>query len=161
MTVRRILWNVAAALALAGVALRVAPTRGAPPAADPAPSLTPQPLPPAPAAAATGQGIVAANVFSAGRAAPRVRFAPPGTAVADRAAPPVRPAFTLYGITVTSQGALALIDADPRIPGAELYRVGDLAGGARLSAITDSTVTLVQPSGPLVLRLSPGSRRNP
>ncbi len=159
MTVPRILWSVAAAFALAGLGLRIAPAAGAPSPADPAPALPPQALPSPPPAAATGEGIVAANVFSPGRAAPRVRFSPRG--VVDHSAARVRPAFTLYGITVTAQGALALIDADPRIPGAEIYRLNDLVAGARLSAITDSTVTLVQPSGPLVLRLRPGSRRKP
>jgi len=41
-------------------------------------------------------------------------------------------------------------------------RLGDLVAGARLIAITDSTVTLAQPSGPLVLRLpSAALRRAP
>jgi len=159
--VPRVLWAVAAGCALAGVGLRLAPAARPPSPADAAPVLAPQTLPTPPAAAATGEGIVAANVFAAARSAPRVRFSPLGAAVADRAPAPSRPSFTLYGITVMAQGgdARALIDADPRIPGAEIYRVNDLVGGARLSAITDSTVTLVQPSGPLVLRLRPGSRR--
>jgi len=60
---------------------------------------------------------------------------------------------------VGAEGAVALIDADPNVPGAEIYRVGDLVAGARLVAITDSSVTLAQPSGPLVLRLQPAARR--
>jgi len=160
VTVPRILWSVAATFAVTGVGLRIAPASHAPAPADAAPVRTP-PGRPTTAAADSGQGIVAGNIFSAARTAPRVRFAPPGAGTPAHAPAPTRPPFTLYGITVTAEGggAIALIDADPRIPGAEIYRVNDLVGGARLSVITDSTVTLVQPSGPLVLRLPPGSRR--
>ncbi len=161
MTVPRVLWSVAATFALTGLGLRIAPAPRAPAPADAAP-VGPRPgRPPAPAPADTGQGIVAGNVFSAARTAPRVRFTPAGAGAPTHAPAPSRPPFTLYGITVTAEGggAIALIDADPSIPGAEIYRVNDLVGGARLSIITDSTVTLVQPSGPLVLRLPPGSRR--
>jgi hypothetical protein len=48
---------------------------------------------------------------------------------------------------------VALIDADPRIPGAEVYRVGDEVRGGRIAAVTDSTVVIARPSGPLTLRL--------
>jgi len=50
-------------------------------------------------------------------------------------------------------GAVALIDADPKIPGAEIYHVGDRVAGATISSITDSTVVLARPSGPLTLHL--------
>jgi hypothetical protein len=102
--------------------------------------------------------IVAANIFSPDRAPPAVRFSLPGQAAAP--AKPRGPTLRLYGITVGAQGAVALIDADPNIPGAEIYRLGDLVAGARIVAITDSTVTLAQPSGPLVLRLQPAQRRS-
>jgi hypothetical protein len=59
----------------------------------------------------------------------------------------------LYGITKGPGGAVALIDADPRIPGAEVYRVGDEVRGGRIAAVTDSTVVIARPSGPLTLRL--------
>ncbi len=161
MTLPRVLWSIAATFALTGLGLRIAPAPRAPAPADAVPVRTLLGRPTAPAAADSGRGIVAANVFSVARTAPRVRFTPPGAGAPAHAPAPTRPAFTLYGITVTAEGggAIALIDADPRIPGAEIYRVNDLVGGARLSVITDSTVTLVQPSGPLVLRLPPGSRR--
>src|SRR5438876_154479 len=78
------------------------------------------------------------------------------------AAPAPRgPRLTLYGTTVGPQGAVALIDADPKVPGAEIYRLGDVVAGAALVAITDSTVTLAEPSGPLVLHLRPAQRRKP
>jgi hypothetical protein len=108
------------------------------------------------------EAIVTANILSQTRAAPPVRFSPAGRAGARPAAPAPRgPRLTLYGITVGPQGAVALIDADPKIPGAEIYRPGDLVAGAPLVAITDSTVTLAEPSGPLVLRLHPAQRRKP
>jgi len=106
--------------------------------------------------------IVAANIFSQTRTAPSVRFSPAGRAGARPAAPAPRgPRLTLYGTTVGPQGAVALIDADPKVPGAEIYRLGDVVAGAALVAITDSTVTLAEPSGPLVLHLRPAQRRKP
>src|SRR5256885_139760 len=112
---------------------------------------------PAPRAGA----IVAATFSPQARAAPLARSAPGGRAAGGAASASRRPPLKLYGITVGPQGAVALIDADPKIPGAEIYRVGDLVAGARLVAITDSTVTLAQPSGPLILRLPSGDRNRP
>src|SRR2546422_8595301 len=107
-------------------------------------------------AGATGapryEAIVAANIFSQTRTAPLVRFAPAGRAVRGTASASRRPPLKLYGITVGPQGALALIHAGPEIPGAEIYRVGDLVAGARLGAITHSTRPLAPPAGSLILR---------
>jgi hypothetical protein len=66
--------------------------------------------------------------------------------------------FQLYGITVTAKGATALIDANPKIPGAEMYRLGDRIGGAPITAITESTVVIKRSGGPLTLRLRPAAR---
>lgn len=122
-----------------------------------------------PAATATARGreasyeaVVAANIFSPTRAAPRVRFTPVGLTGGHPTRPVARgPVVQLYGITLGPQGAVALIHADPKIPGAQIYRIGDLVAGARLVAMTDSTVTLAQPSGPLVLRLASPRRSQP
>jgi hypothetical protein len=67
----------------------------------------------------------------------------------------------LYGITTGARGTIALIDADPKIRGAELYRVGEQVGGGRITSITDSTVVISRASGSLILRLpsKPRSRR--
>lgn len=157
MSVPRILWSTAAVLMLVGFGFRIVPP--ALPAADPPTIPAARALPTGPGAPTTGAGIVEGNIFSPSRTAPRVRFGARG--VRDDRAAPSRPGLVLYGITVSAQGALALIDADPAVPGAELYRIGDLVHGSRLTAITDSTVTLAQPSGPLVLRLAPGPRRKP
>ena len=160
MTTVRGLYVVAAALLVAGLGLRLAPTPlprvQAAPLAVPAevdPSRGSTSAPPVPAYNA----IIAANIFSPDRAPPAVRFS-----LLGRAAVPTRPrgpTLQLYGITVGPDGAVAIIDADPNISGAEIYRLGDLVAGARLIAITDSTVTLAEPSGPLVLRLPSAARR--
>jgi hypothetical protein len=159
----RSLYGIAAVLALLGVGLRLAPARlpGAEPALE---------LPPATqlsqSQAILGDEhsyapIAAANVFSPTRTPPKVRFVPEGRASPDTAAPaPKRrqPVFRLYGITVTAKGATALIDANPKIPGAELYRLGDRIGGAPITAISESTVVIRRSGGPLILRLRPAAR---
>jgi hypothetical protein len=159
----RALYGVAGALALAGIGVRLAPARL--PGGQPALEL------PAPAQLSPAQGVLgdersyapiaAANVFSQTRTPPKVRFVPEGRHSADSVAPAPKPrarVFRLYGITVTAKEATALIDANPKIPGAELYRIGDLIGGAPITAITESTVVIRRPGGPLVLRLRPAAR---
>jgi hypothetical protein len=105
--------------------------------------------------------IAGANVFTRTRKAPLVRFVPEGREAPEAPAAPVKPrqpVFRLYGITVGAQGAVALIDADPKVRGAELYRVGDKVGGSSITAITDSTVVIARKGGPLVLRLRSAPR---
>jgi len=160
VTLVRGLLSAAAALLAAGLGLRLAPTplprAAAAPLAVPAeaqPEAAPTSTPPVP----RYDAIVAANILSQDRTAPAMRFLPPGRAAAPTK--PRGPTLRLYGITVGPQGAVAIIDADPNIPGAEIYRLGDLVAGARLIAITDSTVTLAESSGPLVLRLQTAARR--
>jgi len=162
----RSLYVTAVSLVLLGFWLRVA--RSPLPQAEAAQLSLPAASRPATAAAGalapSGYAvIVATNVFSQMRAPPSVRFSPAGVAGRAAVAPakPRGPTLRLYGVTVGPQGAVALIDADPKIPGAEIYRVGDVVAGASLVAITDSTVTLAEPSGPLILRLQPAQRRKP
>jgi len=161
VTLARSLYAAAGALLIAGLGLRLAPTRlpraqaaplDVPAEAQPEAATSTRPVP-------RSDAIIAANIFSPDRTPPGVRFSLPGRAAAPTK--PRGPTLQLYGITVGAQGAVAIIDADPSIPGGELYRVGDLVAGARVVAITDSTVTLAQPSGPLVLRLQPAARRGP
>jgi Type II secretion system protein C len=159
----RVLYGIAGAFALAGLALRLAPAQ------------LPREEPPLELPAATqpfqSQGVLGdehsyapiavTNVFSQDRTPPKTRFVPEGRAAPDamvRVAKPRRPAFRLYGITVTERGATALIDANPKVPGAELYRLGDAVGGAPITAITESTVVIRRSGGPLVLRLPPAAR---
>src|SRR2546422_5347920 len=94
------------------------------------------------------EAIVAANIFSQARTAPLVRFAPAGRAVRGTASAAARPPLKLYGITVGPQGAVALIDADPKIPGAEIYRVGDLVAGSRGRAAPPPPPPLPPPAPP-------------
>ncbi len=164
MTIVRALSAAAVVLGLVGLWLRLSPAPLPQAAAAPLPLRTPgQPATAAaaPTAAPRYEAIVAANVFSQGRSAPRVRFAPAGRTVRGTPSASRRPLLKLYGITVGPQGAIALIDADPKVHGAQIYRLDDLVAGARLVAITDSTVTLAQPSGPLILRLPSGDRHRP
>lgn len=156
MSAVRVLWGAAVLCLLGGIGLRLAPAAAPVPSAPPIP--TAQPLAPA-LTLTSGEEVVTANMFGASRTPPAVRFTPRGVVT-----PPTAPApapLRLYGITVTGDGAIALIDADPRIRGAEIYRVGERVRSYRLMAINDSTVTLAPESGgrPLVLRLPPGVRR--
>ncbi len=164
MTTVRALYGAALVLGVLGLWLRLGRSPLPQTAAASLPLRTagrPTTTPEGATAAPGYEAIVAANIFSQTRTAPPVRFAPAGRAARRTASPSRRPALTLYGITVGPQGAVALIDGDPKIPGAEIYRVGDAVAGARLVEITDSTVTLAQPSGPLFLRLPSGDRKKP
>jgi hypothetical protein len=161
----RTLYAVAIGFGLAGLALRLAPpvhpnavATAGPAVAARAAVLRALRADPQPYAA-----IVSGNIFSPSRAAPTVRFTPnrPGGAPApEKPKPkPAGPVIRLFGITRGPNGAVALIDADPKIPGAEIYHLGDRVAGATISAITDSTVVLARPSGPLTLHLPPAVKK--
>lgn len=161
----RTLYGVAGVFLVLGLGLRVAPARL--PAAGAANGLPAAAHPSDPASTVGDESsyapVAAANVFSQTRTPPKVRFVPEGRSE-PAPAPTARqkrrpPALRLYGITAGARGTIALIDADPKIPGAELYRVGDRVGGARITSITDSTVVISRAGGPLILRL-PSSRRS-
>ena len=142
MNAMRLLGPVAAGFALAAIAFRVTPpTR---PAASTPAMPQPQPLAAAPVVE-SGTEIVATNMFAASRRPPDRRFLPRGfePPVSAPAPSPV----VLYGVTLAAADPLALIDADPKVPGAEIYRVGQQVRDSRLVAITDSTVTLAPLSG--------------
>jgi hypothetical protein len=157
----RPLYAGAFGFALLALALRLAP---APHPGAVSPVELPQPARgPAPHAldedAAPYSAIVAGNIFSPTRTAPAVRFTPNRPLGGAAPAPPkpkpkpAGPGIRLFGITKGPDGAVALIDADPKIKGAEIYRVGDRVAGASISAISDSTVVITRSSGPLVLHL--------
>jgi hypothetical protein len=161
----RALYLVAAVLALAGLGLRLVPVRPATPAAEPIaiarPATEPSPSERA-QALLTFQEIVQANVFSQDRVAPAERYVPP-----ELAAPPPAverasaPRLRLFGVAVGPAGAVALIDADPAIPGAEVYRQGDLVRGLRLIEINEMAVVLEGDGGRIVLTLPSSGRRSP
>jgi hypothetical protein len=111
--------------------------------------------------------IVSTNIFSPERTPPRRRFMP-ATAVAGQppsadTAPAGPPPIRLYGVTLSAAGGgVALIEADPRIPGAEIYRIGDGVRGAVLTALSESTAVLERQDGTTsVLRLAPRKARRP
>ena len=66
-----------------------------------------------------------------------VRFVPEGlrrdtVPVARAPRKPAEPSARLFGISRGPGGAVALIDADPDVPGAEVYRIGDTVRGGRV-----------------------------
>lgn len=111
-------------------------------------------------AAAGSDPIVAANIFSRTRTAP-ARAGAVVHATRGTAPVPHGTTLTLYGTTIGPQGAVALIDDDTPPRGAHLHHMGDVVAGARLVAITDSTVTLDRQSGPVVLHLPASMRQSP
>jgi hypothetical protein len=152
-----VLYAAAAVFAVVGLWFRIAPlpAPAMPRASVVVPQIAPHVSAPGDdAPAATYAPIVTANIFSRARTAPE-RLAAGGQSTSHaRAAAPAAPTFTLLGTTIGPQGAVALIDASAASPaGAQVHRMGDVVAGARLVAITDSTVTLDRPSGPLVLHL--------
>jgi hypothetical protein len=156
--ISRLLYGIAAILLLVGVALRVVP----------APVGAHQEVPTGETesttvrgetsrdAAGTDAGIVKGNIFSASRSAPRERYTPPDL-VASRDTAPARPRPEVPGLRLfgTVSGTAALIDANPAVPGAEIYQIGDMVAGKRILAVTESTVVLEGPAGRAVLRLQP------
>lgn len=163
------LYAVSGVVALVGVVLWILPPRVAVPEMPPAamPMAAPAPDGSQQAAALLEyQGIVQANVFAHDRNPPPTRYVPPGATVQDSQPPPRRPApavprFTLYGVASGPSGAVALIDADRTIPGAEIYRPGDFVGGYRLDVVADTFVVLRGASDSLILRLQLPRRRSP
>ncbi len=162
------LYGFAAVLLLVGLTLRVIPapagaaevepTRSAAPAAAPRKAADGVPE-------GTATTIVGGNVFSATRAAPRVRFTPPDLApplepaAPRRGPPPTR--LRLFGTVVGPSGTAALIDADPAVRGAEIYQVGDVIDGRSIVAVSESTVVLEGGAGRIVLRLQAARQPTP
>ncbi|MBA3760867.1 MAG: hypothetical protein H0X07_10075, partial [Gemmatimonadales bacterium] len=150
--ITRLLYGLAAVLLLAGLVLRVAPAPTKPARPPVAPSSKPVDgtRKTAAEAPAIGAAIVSANVFSASRSAPRVRYVPPDLApsspepVSTQQRPPVR-RLRLFGTVVGPSGTAALIDADPAVRGAEIYQVGDVVDDQRIVAVSESTVVLQGP----------------
>ena len=121
-----------------------------------------------------GDRVVKTNVFSSRRSAPPRRYmfgeaTPSGDVVAtDMSTPPVVAGETmdsttastvndavphLYGTMLGPNESTALLRLDARITEPRLYRVGDRAGGYRVTDIADRSVTLAGPSGRVVLRM--------
>lgn len=150
--------GIAAGIVVAAVgwqALPLAPRLPPVPREDAAPA---QPVadPNAEAAALLAyDDIVRHDPFAPGRKPPAERYVPPELRArqAARARTGATPRPRLLGVATGPAGAVALIDADPAIPGAEIYRLGDRVGPYRLAAIADSAVVLRGASGVHTLRL--------
>ena len=101
----------------------------------------------------TYQPIIALNIFSPERKPPRKRYVlkEKEGEQGDRPlqsivrAPPRGP--RLFGVTLSASGASALIEADSRVPGAEIYRVGDPISGGRVIEIGPGSVTIQRTGG--------------
>lgn len=150
---------------LLGLLIAVAPVRLRVPSTEPLPPLSvvpgaaPSSLEESPDAY---QEIVAGNILSPSRRAPQPRLLPRPGAGAVQAPTGRHPRpLRLSGIVRAPDGIVALIDADPTIPGAELYRLGDRVGPYRLVEATDSVIVLRGASGTQVLRLDPLPGRIP
>lgn len=159
------LYAFAAVLLTAAVALRLVPPVIALPAVPGVDSAVAAPMrdPSAQAAALLSfEAIVRGNMFSADRQAPRERFVPPElqAATATRPPGPPLPRLQLFGVATGPTGAVALIDANPAIPGAEIYRLGDRVSVYRLESISDTLVVLRGDSGVRRLRLESPSGRS-
>jgi len=146
---------LAGALALLAVWLGTAPVRvprvaveSGPPVFSAAPVAAG--LPPGPEA--YGE-VVERSILSPTRQAPATRRTPGGQSAPARASEGTHQRrLHLSGIVRGADGYVVLIDADPAIPGSELYRLGDRVGPYRLVEATDSSVVLRGASGAQVLR---------
>ena len=107
----------------------------------------------------TYQAIIALNIFSPERKPPRRRYVlkeKEGEQADRLPQPSVRETPRgprLFGVTLSTSGASALIEADVRVPGAEIYRVGDPIAGGRLVEIGPSSVVIERRGSRQVLRL--------
>lgn len=115
--------------------------------------------------------IIEKSIFSPSRAAPAKRFVPPNVTAEARTQRAPGPAgarqggpfrrLRLVGVALGPMGAVAIIDTDPRTPGADVFRVGDRIGSARIVEIREDAVVLETPGGRMVLTLPPSVRRSP
>ncbi len=109
------------------------------------------------AALLTYEEIVRADPFDATRQPPSERYVPPELRASQTPdsppSRPVAPRLQLFGVATGPTGAVALIDANPSIPGAEIYRIGDRVSVYRLESISDTVVVLRGETGIRTLRL--------
>jgi len=117
------------------------------------------------------EDVVLANVFSARRAPPTTRYAPPdatmdssGGALADPSAESELPDTAtgepmLLGTVVGVHGTQALLQLDPFAGSPRLYAVGDRDGAYRVIAIAPRSVILAGPRGRVTLRLDQEEER--
>lgn len=164
----RSLYILAALLAASGVALRFTPlgrptipvrSTDAGRLSDRAQSHAAQPAPVG-SNPSSGDPIIAANIFAESRTPPTPQSLATAPASRRHASPPPA-ALTLVGTTIGPRGAVALINTGGASGATQVHAMGDVIEGARLVAITESTVTLLRPSGPLVLHVAPTAHEIP
>lgn len=148
---------------LLALALGIAPPRLKLPALSPLPPVDAARTVPAAAPAMdmdAYQDVVEGNILSPDRRAPALPSLSSQRAVPGSGGQRSR-TYRLSGIVRGPEGIIALIDADPRIPGAELYRLGDRVGQYRIEEATDSVIVLRGALGTQVLKLASLPRRAP
>lgn len=108
--------------------------------------------------------IVNENIFSSTRAAPRVRYTPPGAgdtdafpaaAPADEAMVIEAPLPQVFGTMTGPGGATALIQPDSAGASGRLYREGDKVGEFFIIRITSGSVMVRGPGGRHELKVQP------
>ena len=167
MSAVRLLYIAAAALLATGVALRVVPLR---PITTDSIARTPASVGDRstavqvraePVVRDASDPILTADIFTPTRVAPPR----PTAQAAEHKSRPVtishEPMLKLFGTTIGPDGSVALIDVPEHVRDGHLYHIGDTLAGATLTAITDSTVTLLRGATSLVLRLPSTARSTP
>ena len=105
--------------------------------------------------------LVTRNPFSRSRTPPGQRWSatapPPIRQPVRRPVAPAPPRYELLGAVVspTPGQSMAVIEADPRKPGPEVYRIGDPVGPYRLVTIERDRVILSGNGRTIELRLEP------
>jgi hypothetical protein len=163
----RTLLRTAAGIAVVAIVLQALPLSVRLPSvpADETAAAAPTVDPSAQAAALlTYEGIARTDPFDRSRQPPAERYVPPALQAAQQpvrpANTPVAPRLQLFGVATGPSGAVALIDANPAIPGAEIYRIGDRVSVYELESISDTMVVLRGSSGVRRLRLQSLSGRS-
>lgn len=111
--------------------------------------------------------IVSSNMFAATRAAPAVRYTPPGAGGMSADASPMEndvvalptPPPRVFGTMTGSNGATALIQPDSAGSSSRLYREGERVGAFRIEKILPSSVIVRGPSGRMELKVEQGEER--
>ena len=111
--------------------------------------------------------IIASNIFSPSRAAPRSRYSPAtgtepspaGVEQVPSASLVSPPPLHVFGTMMGPGGATALMVTDSAGASGRLYREGDKIGGYRIVRITGSSVIVTGPSGRVELRIQPREDR--
>lgn len=112
---------------------------------------------------ADANAIVEGNMFSASRAAPRVRYTPPTAgssgiinepATVEMAAVPVE-LPRVYGVMNGPSGAMALIQPDSAGASGRIFREGDRVGVFRIEKILGASIIVRGPSGRVEIHVEP------